>query len=163
MALTRAMTFLDHRAISRPVITGLLGILLVVPASQLDAQEITFSGDPGLLTIQFATAGYAPDPASDVSTAYTVTTIAPQQRIVARLDAPLPSGVSLTIALTPPVGVASTGDVVLSTVDQTVVASIPTAGTYSGLAVTYRLSASTAAGPVPTDVRSVVFTVVSVP
>jgi hypothetical protein len=58
---------------------------------------------------------------------------------------------------------ANAGEITLSTVDQTVVGSIPSAGTYAGLAITYRLAAATAAGPVPTTVRTVVLTVVPGP
>jgi len=137
-----------------------LGILLAMPCHRLWAQTVTVSGDPGMLTVGSAPPGSPLDPASDASTTYTVTTTAAGQRIVARLDTPLPSGVTLTVSLTPPSGAANEGEITLSTVDQTVVGSIPAAGTYSGLAITYRLAAVTAAGPVPTTVRSVVLTVV---
>lgn len=140
-----------------------LGILLAMPSARLWAQTVVVSGDPGMLTVGSATPGSPLDPASDASTTYTVTTTTAGQRIVARLDAPLPNGVTLTVSLTPPGGTANAGEVTLSTVDQTVVGSIQTAGTYSGLAITYRLVATTAVGPVPTAVRSVVFTVVPGP
>lgn len=137
------------------------GLLVAVPCSRLAAQAVTLSGDPGSLAIVTATAGAPLDPVSDATTTYTVTISAPGQEIVARLDAPLPNGVTLAITLTAPTGAVSIGEVTLSTVDQTVVGSIPAAGTYAGLAISYQLSAGTSAGPLATSARSVVFTVVS--
>jgi hypothetical protein len=147
--------------LSRVLVALPLVLLLAVPCSGLAAQSVIISGDPGSLDIGTASAGAPLDPASDATTTYTVTTSAAGQRIVARLDAPMPRGVTLTIELTAPTGAASAGEVTLSTVDQTVVGDIPSAGSYSSLAITYRLSAATSAGPVATAARSVIFTVVS--
>ncbi|HEX6964673.1 MAG TPA: hypothetical protein VF166_02665 [Gemmatimonadaceae bacterium] len=140
-----------------------LALLILVPCASLAAQTIAVSGDPGPLTVGTATPGAPLDPASDASTTYTVTTTAPGQKIVARLDAPMPAGVTLSILLTAPGGAASAGEVVLSTIDQTVVGSIPTPDSYAGLTITYRLKASTSAGSIPTTAGSVVLTVVPGP
>jgi hypothetical protein len=146
---------------SRLIFALSFGLLLAIPGSRLAAQSVTLSGDPGSLAIGTATAGAPLDPVSDATTTYTVATSAAGQQIVARLDAPMPGGVTLSITLTAPTGAVSMGEVTLSTVDQTVVGSIPAAGTYAGLAITYQLSSATSAGPVATAARSVVFTVVS--
>lgn len=140
-----------------------LALLLLAPRGALAAQTITVSGDSGPLTISTATPGAPLDPASDASTTYSVTTTASGQKIVARLDTPMPAGVTLSIMLTAPGGAASAGEVTLSTTDQTVVGSIPAPSTYAGLTITYRLTASTSAGPIPTTASAVLLTVVSGP
>lgn len=132
-------------------------------ARRLDAQTIAVSANPAVMTVSTATAGFEPDPVSDASTTYAVTTTAANQKIVARLDAPLPAGVTLTIQLAAPSGVVSRGQVPLTTLDQEVVGAIPSAGTYMGLAVVYRLAATVRAGPVPTTARTVTITVVAGP
>lgn len=134
-----------------------------IAAARLGAQSITVSGDPAVLTVRTATPGVEPDPVSDATTTYAVTTTSANQRIVARLDAPLPTGVTLTIQLAAPSGAASRGEVSLTTVDQEVVGPIPTPGTYTGLAIIYRHVATVKAGPVPTTARAVTITVVSGP
>lgn len=126
----------------------------------LSAQSITVSGNPGRLTVSTGTPGFGLDPVSDASTTYSATTTQANQRILARLDAPLPAGVSLSAQFTAPSGAASRGTVLLTTTDQEVVGIIPSPGTYSDLSIVYTLSASVSAGPVATTMRSVILTVV---
>jgi hypothetical protein len=140
-----------------------LSIALAFSAVPLSAQTMTASGDPGALIVQTATAGSEPAPASDAMTTYVVTTTSANQKIVARLDAPLPNGVTLTFQAAAPAGAASRGPVALTTADQEVVGPVPTPGTYAGLAIVYTLSSTVKAGPVPTSARTVTLSVVAGP
>ncbi|HEY2064777.1 MAG TPA: hypothetical protein VGG84_02385 [Gemmatimonadaceae bacterium] len=144
---------------SRLLATALLMALGPGAFRSLGAQTIATSGDPAALVVRSAVAGADLDPAVDAGTTYTVTTAAPNQRIVARLDAPLPPGVTITIRCAAPSGAASRGDVTLTSTDQEVVGPIPTIGTYSALAIVYKLSATVKAGAVPTTARSVTMSV----
>jgi hypothetical protein len=139
-----------------------VAMALLIMASALSAQTIAVSGDPAVLTVRSATAGLEPDPASEATTTYAVTTTSPNQRIMARIDAPLPEGMTLTIRLAAPPGATSRGPVTMQTADQELV-QIPTPGSYAGLAVSYTLTAVVRAGPVPSLGRGVTLTVTSEP
>jgi hypothetical protein len=128
---------------------------LAVAAAALPAQTIAVSGDPGALTVHSAMAGKEPDPASESTTTYALTTTAANQKIVARLDAPLPEGMTLTIRLSAPPGATSLGQVTMTTTDQAIVVDLPAPGTYTGLAIVYTLTARVAAGSVPPLTRAV--------
>jgi hypothetical protein len=136
--------------------------VLALPAV-MSAQAVVVSGDPGALIVSTAAAGLEPDAFHDATTTYAVTTSAPHQKITARLDAPLPAGVTLTIQLTPPPGATSRGAVALTTLDQELVGPIPTPGSYAGLAIVYAYSATVKAGPIPGTARVVVLSVVPGP
>jgi hypothetical protein len=127
------------------------------------AQSVAVSGDPGALVVATATAGRQPDPARDASTTYAVTTTVANQKIVARLEAPLPVGVSLTIQLAAPPGATSRGQVALTTIDQELIGPIPTPGSYAGLAIVYTHTAAVSAGPIPVTGRLVILTVTGGP
>lgn len=109
---------------------------------------ITLSGEPGTLAVRTAVAGAPPDAMRDGSTTYSLLDVAGTSRITARLDAPLPSGVTLSATLGAPSGATTLGAVALTTTEQDVVVQIP-AGTHSGLSITYELRATTAAGTLP--------------
>lgn len=130
------------------------------PARGAGGQSLAVSGNPAMLTVSTALPGSGLAPALDQATFYTVTTTEPDQEIVARLDAALPSGVTLSVALAAPAGASTAGQIVLSTSDQRVVGGIPVPGTYAGLAISYRLAATVASGPIPVAQRTVTFTVI---
>jgi hypothetical protein len=148
--------------IFRKALSAALTIALALSAfaSKVSGQ-ITVSGNPGALTITSAAApGAGLQPASDASTTYSITTTAPNQKIVAHVNANLPAGVTLKLELAAPAGASSAGPVSLTTSDTEVVGAIPVAGTYPGLTITYTLSANVSAGVVATTPYSVVFSVV---
>jgi hypothetical protein len=118
---------------------------------------MTLSGDPQVLIIRSAIAGFSPDPAQDGGTVYSIE-VAETSDIVAQLDGAMPPGVTLRISLETPTGATGTGTVSLSTAPQALVRSIPP-GTYTALGIVYELSATVAAGVVSLDARQVVFTV----
>lgn len=119
---------------------------------------ISVSGDPGNLVINSATAGSAPDDATDASTSWAVTTNLSSQKLTASLGTSMPSGVTLSLNLTAPTGGTSTGDVALSTTDQDVVTGVSTLNE-SGLAVNYTLSATAAAGVVAETTKTATLTI----
>lgn len=134
----------------------LLGLTLTLAAGA-EAQSLSVSGDPSTLIVQSAAAGSQPDPDLDSSTTYDVTVLA-TSKIVGRVDAALPSGVDVKIELEAPAGAVSHGKVTLTTSDQDLVTDIAS-GSYSGLAITYELTATVDAGVVALDDRTVTLTV----
>jgi hypothetical protein len=120
--------------------------------------QIAFTGSPSLV-ISTATAGSAPTSVSANAT-YALTTNETDRKITAQLDSDTPSGVTLSAALAAPSGATSAGAVQLSTLAQDVVTAI-TPVNASGLNVTYTLTATAAAGVVPSTSRTVTYTIVA--
>lgn len=121
----------------------------------LPAQSVTLNGASPSLIIDHASPGSAPTPASDNSTRVSITTLVPSN-LVAALDAPLPSGVTLRASVQAPVGAVSLGFVTLDDTPRVLVSDIPP-GTYPALVVTYELIATPAAGTASTSSRQVAF------
>lgn len=138
-------------------------ILLLLLGQPVRAQvaSLTLSGDPQAMVISTAVPGFGPDPVWDEGTTYSLTATEPSA-IEVQLDAALPPGVTLEVQLEPPPGALGAGAVALSTTPQVLVSSIP-AGTYSGLGISYRLTATVGAGVVPLSSRNVTFTLTSTP
>ena len=144
-----------RRWIGRTVIL----VALLVGAGRADAQ-LSVSGNPSTLRVQSATAGGLPLPATDGSTSYNLFLLSfSQHKIVAQLNAPMPSGVTLSVSLGAPMTGTSAGSVDLSTTARTVVSGITFA--FSGSSISYQLSATPAAGVVPPQSRTVTFTIVA--
>lgn len=122
------------------------------------AQLLTISGTPSLV-ITAAVPGAGLTPATDATSSYSLTTVGANQKLVARLLAPLPAGVTLKIQLS---GTSSAGQVTLTTTDQDVVNAILIPGVYTGT-ITYTLSATIDAGPQPTSSPTVQFSLVNGP
>jgi hypothetical protein len=118
--------------------------------------QIAFSGSPSLV-ISTATAGSAPTSATASGT-YAITTNEVDQKITASIDAAMPSGVALLVQLGAPTGGTSAGAVTLSTTAQDVVTGISTLNE-SGLSAGYTLTATSAAGVVAADSRTVTYTI----
>jgi hypothetical protein len=127
-----------------------------VPAVAAQSATLTLSGDPGALSITSAVAGSPPSSVANDASAYSLSTSYLSTRITGRLDTALPSGATLEVTLQAPTGGQSMGTVRLSTVDQDLVTSIPS-GTHNGLRITYRLSATSAAGAQALASRTVTF------
>jgi hypothetical protein len=120
--------------------------------------QLSFTGSPSLV-ISTATAGSAPTSATANAT-YAITTNETNQKITAQIDSDTPAGVTLSASLAAPSGGTSAGAVQLSTTAQDVVTGISTVNA-SGLNVTYTLSATAAAGVVPSTTRTVTYTIVA--
>jgi hypothetical protein len=120
--------------------------------------ELSVSGSPGSLTVSTATAGDAPDAVSDATTTYAITTNETGRKITGALNTAMPDGVTLTATLAAPTGGSSVSAVTLSTVAADLVTGITTLNE-SGKAITFGLSATSAAGVVPSAVKTVTLTI----
>jgi hypothetical protein len=118
--------------------------------------QIALTGSPSLV-ISTAAAGSAPTSVT-ANAAYAITTNETNRKITAQIDADAPAGVTIAASLAAPSGGTSAGAVLLSTTAQDVVTGISTVST-SGLNVTYTLSATAAAGVVPSFKRTVTYTI----
>jgi hypothetical protein len=118
---------------------------------------LSVSGSPSLV-INASAAGSAPTSVTAGGT-YSITTNEVNRKITASIDADMPSGVTLSVLFAQPTG-ASASSQSLSTSPADVVTAISTLNE-SGLSLTYTLSASSAAGVVAADTRTVTYTILS--
>lgn len=121
--------------------------------------EISVSGNPGALVVNTATAGSEPDPASDATTTYAITTNEESKKITGKIDTAMPNGTTLKIKLTAPTGASST-EQALSINDADLVTGI-TKKAESGLTITYTFSATVAAGVVDQASKTVTLAIAS--
>ena len=85
------------------------------------------------------------------------------KKIVAQIDTPMPAGTTLQLSMVPPAGATSPGLVTLtSTAAQSIVNNIANVGTTVTLGITYKFSATAAAGVVSSS-RKVTLTMVTGP
>lgn len=139
---------------------GMAACLTITAQTALgQSSSLAVSGDPPPLFVGTAIAGDQPLPAVDGSTVYSITA-ASGEKITAYIDQAMPPGVTIEITLAAPPGAVSAGPVVLTTVPQDLVRSLP-AGTFSGLSISYTLRATVAAGVVSPRWRTVSFAVVA--
>jgi hypothetical protein len=150
-------------------IMALSAVVLASSASSASAQmahdvtfgvqaihDMTVSTAPINLVISSATAG-APTSATATAT-YSITTNDSLAKITAAIDSDMPNGVTLTANLAVgATGATSAGAVVLGTSATDVVTGI-TKATANDLSISYVLSATLAAGVVPTGTRTVTYT-----
>lgn len=119
--------------------------------------EISVSGNPSALTVSAATAGSQPDEVTDSTTTYAITTNQ-SKKITGILNSAMPSGVTLKINLVAPTGGTSASDVsLLATAADLVTGITPVAE--SGKTITYKLSATVAAGVVASANKTVTLTI----
>lgn len=142
-----------------------VAVPLLICGGAASAQTLSASGNPGLLRISTAVAGSEPVSVSNSVTTYTVTTPNANRTyaITAQLDANMPIGTTLTVTLAPPPPSAvSLGAVTLDVTARNVVTEI-TRNTNSTQNITYQLSATVAAGVIPSSNRTVTFTIIRFP
>ncbi len=142
-----------------------VAVLLLFATKSSAAQTLTVSGNPSqaLQVNSVVSAGIAPKPDSDATTTYTVrTTSGSPKKITARITSAMPAGTTLTIRLAAVTGSVGVGTVTLGTTAQTVLNNITTTFSRTG-AITYSLTATTAAGVVSSRSRFVVFTLLDYP
>jgi hypothetical protein len=118
--------------------------------------KIEVSGSPTLV-ITTAIAGSAPTSVTANAT-YAITTNEENRKITAQLDSDMPSGVALSLAMAAPSNATSAGAQTLSSTAADMVTGVSLLNA-SGLDLTYTLSATAAAGVVPSGTRTVTFTV----
>ncbi len=124
---------------------------------------LTVSGSPSAMTVSVATAGSQPNAVSDNSTTYSALTVllAPK-KITAQVNSNMPTGVTLTITLAATTGAISAGAVALDAVARDVVTNL-TNTLLETKGITYRLSATVAAGVVLIASRTVTLTLTAYP
>jgi len=125
---------------------------------------LSVNGTPASMIISSAVTGVGSMSVTDATTTYfvRVKNASGNGTISAQLSAPMPLGTTLSLTMTPSFGATSLGPVDLSTVSQAVVTNIQKENG-STLAMTYVFAATAAAGVVPTQSRTVTFTLVAVP
>jgi hypothetical protein len=124
--------------------------------------QLSVSGNPATMKVTAAVAGSAPTAISNALTTYSITSNPPSGHyaITAHINAAMPAGVTLTATLAASKG-TSAGAITLSTVAQNMVTTITKK--MSSQAITYKLSATAAAGVVPLQTRTVTLTLISTP
>ncbi len=141
-----------------------LGAVTLLAASRLEAQTATqvvrFRVLPASraavepVTTPLSTRGTTP---ARAETRYAIGTTDANRKLIVSLDRAMPTGTSLSVALTPPSGAEASRPVVLDTVATDLLTSIPIA-VESGLPVHYVLSAGPTSAPLDADDRTVTVT-----
>jgi hypothetical protein len=123
--------------------------------------QIAVTGAPSL-SITTATAGSAPASVTDATSSWAITTNQTTKKLTASLNSDMPSGVTLEVSAAAPSGATGAGYKTLSSASVDVVTGISqVAG--SGLTLTYRLSATLAAGAISSSSKTVTYTLVTGP
>ena len=148
---------------SLPIALGLL-LISSQPTTGQGFNGLSVTASPATMTISTVPlAGQQPTPVTDATTSYRVTTLfGGAKKITARLNAATPAGVTLTGTFTAPAGATSNGPVNLDVTARDVVTNI-NAVFNSTQTITYKLSATVAAGVVPLQSRTVTLTLVNFP
>ncbi|MEI9894765.1 MAG: hypothetical protein WDN28_12980 [Chthoniobacter sp.] len=120
--------------------------------------ELSVSAGTATLTVNSATAGSAPNVATDTTTSYAITTNETNRKITGALSANMPTGVVLSATLAAPTGATSGGKLALSTTAADLVTGVATLNE-SGKGISYELSATSAAGVVPSATKTVTLTI----
>lgn len=125
---------------------------------QIDAvNQVAVTGSP-TLDILAAVAGNAPTSVTSAGNTWAVTTNQSTAKITASIGSAMPAGVTLSATLGAPAGAASAGLVALGTVVVDMVTGI-TKLNASGLALSYQLDATSAAGVITSTTRVVTYTI----
>jgi hypothetical protein len=125
---------------------------------QVDAINlITVAGTPSL-TISAAVAGGAPTSVTSTGHTWAVTTNQTGAKITASIPTSMPTGVTLSANMGNPTGGSSAGFQALGTTAVDLVTSI-TKLNETGLALSYKLDATSAAGTLTSTTRVVTFTI----
>ena len=154
-----------RRAVWQAVLAGGLACLLpgMAQAQPGTVGTVTASAGPPLMRVSSAVAGFEPNPVTGTAT---ITVKAQKsnkpQQVTAQLNAAMPAGLTLTLDMTTPTGATSQGTVTLDATARALMGNIKnlTAETET---LTYTFTATTAAGVVAADSRTVTFTITSWP
>jgi hypothetical protein len=119
--------------------------------------QIGVTGAPSL-TINTAVAGSAPTSATSVGNTWAVTCNQTGAKITASIPSAMPAGVTLSATLAAPAGAASAGIQALGVAAVDMVTGI-TKLNQAGLALSYQLDATAAAGVIASATRVVTYTI----
>ena len=156
------------KSLARP---ALLALALVASASAAQAQatqtvtyavnainQIAFTGAPSL-TITTAVAGSAPTSVTNSASTWAITTNQATVKISASIASAMPTGLTLNASLAAPtLNGVSAGFLALGTTAVDLVTAIDKLA-QSGMAVSYRLDATAAAGVVTSATKIVTYTI----
>jgi hypothetical protein len=120
--------------------------------------ELSVSSPTVSLTVNSATAGQAPNVATDATTTYSITTNETGRKITGAINSNMPSGVTLSVTLGAPTGASSAGKQALSTTAVDLVTGISTLNE-TGKSIGYELAATSAAGVVASASKTVTLTI----
>lgn len=120
--------------------------------------QISITGAAPTLIVNTATAGSAPTTATSAGITWAVTTNQTGAKISAVIPAVMPVGLTLSATMGAPAGATSAGIKPITTTAVDLVTGITKLNS-SGLALTYSLDATAAAGVVASGTRVVTFTV----
>jgi hypothetical protein len=145
----------------RAIVSALMTCLCAVTGGHAYAASIVISGDVSLTVnaVDHVGGGLAKD--TD-STTYDVSNAAGTKKIVGRLNTLMPAHVSLTVQAAAPIGATSAGAVTLTASDQDLVTGIGVV-TQSGLAISFTLNATVAAGTIAAGTKTLTLTLVDAP
>jgi CheY-like chemotaxis protein len=164
-----AHLFGGFKAMSRNITMSVLLVLAAAASAgaQTATQTVTFqvdainqvavAGTP-TLTISAAVAGGAPTSATSTGNTWAVTTNQSGSKITASIGSAMPSGVTLSANMAAPSGGTSAGYQELGTTAVDLVTGI-TKLNASGLALSYKLDATAAAGTMSSTTRVVTYTI----
>jgi hypothetical protein len=143
-------------------LAGVVGVFAGSTANQTVTYQVTgiyelaASGNPGALIVSTATAGDPPNAVSDASTTYAITTNDTNMKITGKIDTAMPGGLTLTLTLAATGGGTSTAKNLTATA-QDLETGISTVAD-PAKTITYSLSATVAAGIVPSGTKTVTLT-----
>ncbi|MFZ3046687.1 MAG: hypothetical protein WA151_12305 [Desulfatirhabdiaceae bacterium] len=120
--------------------------------------ELSVSGSPSALIVNTAIAGFQPDPVSNALTTYAITTNGINKKITGMINTPMPDYVTLKITLVAPTSGSSVSEVTLGTTPADLVTGISQLAE-SAKTITYKLTALTSAGVIPSAVKTVTLTI----
>jgi hypothetical protein len=138
-----------------------LAALLLLGGRAASAQGVLPTVGP--ITVASAVAGSQPTPVVNATTNYsTVLVFTGQMKIVAQLNANMPAGMTLGVKLTGASGGTSLGVVNLDVTARNIVLAT-TPAYYTNVNVAYTVTATVAAGVVPSTSRTVTYTLLTYP
>ena len=152
---------------SRTIVLLLTLGLLSLDSRSAVAQIVTFSVTPttpiSMNITSVPAAGSQPTSITNTATAYKYLSLfAPDKKITAQLNAPMPTGMTLTATYAAAGGGTSVGPVVLDATARNMVVNMG-AALGGNTTITYVLSATVAAGVVPLQTRTVTLTLLNYP
>lgn len=156
-ALRRALVALAVLVAASPVAAHAQTATQTVTFAVNAINQIAFTGAPSL-TITTAVAGSAPTSVTNAVASWAVTTNQSTAKITASIPTAMPAGLTLSVNLAAPAGAASLAYQSLGTTAVDLVTGV-TKVAQGGMAVTYKLDATPAAGVVTSATRVVTYTI----
>ena len=153
-----------RRILRRAVLAGGLACLVPLAArAQGVTGTVTVGAAPGLLRVNSAVAGAEPLAKTGTSTITVKAAKANKpQKILVQLSVAMPTGLTLSLDMTPPTGATAAGTVALDATARELMGNI-TNLTNETETLTYTFAATTAAGVVAAQSRTVTFTITAWP